>query len=171
MPNMLKPHLDLAKVCLLSCDIDGVLTDGGLYYGDDGTRFARFHVLDGMGLKRVQKLGVKIAFISQSTTEYIKIRASDLSVDYCYTGIEDKLSVIKNILCKEPFGIENVCHIADDVNDLELLEAVGVSVTVPGGVREVSNASRFITCNAGGSGAVRELCEAIIASKMKLSHD
>ena len=85
----LTPCDDLARVQLLCCDIDGVLTDGGLYYADDGSRFARFHVLDGMGLKRLQAVGIKLAFITQSRTRYIERRAQDLGIDYCCLGIDD----------------------------------------------------------------------------------
>lgn len=165
MPEELFAHPDLARIRLLCCDIDGVLTDGGLYYGDDGTRFARFHVLDGMGLKRVQAAGVKLAFVSQSRTSYIAARARDLSIDFCYTGVENKLEIMKEILYKLDFGLEAVAHIADDINDLSLLLAVGLPITVPGGVLEVQSVCRFVTKAAGGNGAVRELCEAILMAR------
>ncbi len=161
----LAPGADLAGIKLLSCDIDGVLTDGGLYYADDGTRFARFHVLDGMGLKRVQAVGIKTAFITQSRTRYIETRARDLGIDHCHLGIEDKLQTMQAILADLPFGLEAVCHIADDVNDLSLLRAVGLPVTVPGGMPQVQAVCRYVTGAEGGNGAVRELCEAILASR------
>jgi 3-deoxy-D-manno-octulosonate 8-phosphate phosphatase (KDO 8-P phosphatase) len=165
MPEELFAHPDLARIRLLCCDIDGVLTDGGLYYADDGTCFARFHVLDGMGLKRVQAAGVKLAFISQSRTSYIAARARDLGVDFCYTGVENKLEIMTDILSQLDFGREAVAHIADDVNDLSLLLVVGLPITVPGGMPEVKAACRFVTQAAGGNGAVRELCEAILLAK------
>ncbi|MFT5061205.1 MAG: 3-deoxy-D-manno-octulosonate 8-phosphate phosphatase (KDO 8-P phosphatase) [Polaromonas sp.] len=156
--------LDLARIKLLCCDVDGVLTDGGLYYGNDGSRFARFHVLDGMGLKRVQASGVKLAFITQSKTRYIELRARDLGIDYCFLGVDEKLSTMNGILESLPFGLEGVAHIADDVNDLSLLRAVGTPITVPGGVPEVHAACRYVTQAPGGNGAVRELCDAILAA-------
>lgn len=165
MAELLEPHRDLAKVRLLCCDIDGVLTDGGLYYNDDGTRYARFHVLDGIGLKRLKASGIKLAFISQSTTKYIELRARDLGIDYCFTGIDDKLETMLEILSHESFGLGDVCHIADDVNDLGLLNAVGIPITVPGGVDEVQSTCRFVTRKDGGDGAVRELCDAILVSR------
>lgn len=167
MASNLKPVTacpELGRIKLLSCDIDGVLTDGGLYYATDGTRMARFHVLDGMGLKRVQAAGIKLAFISQSTTPYIQTRAKDLGVDYCFTGIEAKEQTMADILADTGIAWENVCHIADDVNDLSLLAKVGLRVTVPGGMAEVKEACDFVTTAQGGNGAVRELCEAILAS-------
>lgn len=164
-PCPVAPCADLAKIRLLCCDIDGVLTDGGLYYATDGTRMARFHVLDGMGLKRVQAAGIKLAFISQSTTPYIQTRARDLGVDFCYTGITAKEETMAQILAETGLGWDQVCHIADDVNDLSLLAKVGIRVTVPGGMAEVKATCDFITQAPGGNGAVRELCEAILASQ------
>jgi 3-deoxy-D-manno-octulosonate 8-phosphate phosphatase (KDO 8-P phosphatase) len=116
-------------------------------------------------LKRVQAAGVKLAFISQSRTSYIATRARDLGVDFCYTGIENKLETMTDILSQLDFGLEAVAHIADDVNDLSLLRAVGLPITVPGGMPEVKSACRFVTQAAGGNGAVRELCEAILLAK------
>ena len=165
MPELLAPCRELSRIKLLCCDIDGVMTDGGLYYSSDGTRFAKFHVLDGMGLKRLQASGVKIAFITQSRTKYIETRARDLGVDYCFMGIDDKLEQMKIILRGEEFGLGSVAHIADDVNDLSLLGAVGVTITVPGGVRQVQDVCDFVTSAQGGNGAVRELCDAILASQ------
>ena len=159
------PCPELGRIKLLSCDIDGVLTDGGLYYSTDGSRMARFHVLDGMGLKRVQASGIKLAFISQSTTPYIQTRARDLGVDFCHTGITAKEVTMQAILAQTGLGWDQVCHIADDVNDLSLLARVGIRVTVPGGMAEVKDACDFTTTAQGGNGAVRELCEAILASQ------
>lgn len=163
--RVVEPCPELGRIKLLSCDIDGVLTDGGLYYSTDGTRTARFHVLDGMGLKRVQASGVKLAFISQSTTPYIETRAKDLGVDFCHTGITAKEITMEAILTETGISWDQVCHIADDVNDLSLLARVGLRVTVPGGMAEVKDACDFITTAEGGNGAVRELCEAILASQ------
>lgn len=165
MPEPLAPCRELSGIKLLCCDIDGVMTDGGLYYSDDGSRFAKFHVLDGMGLKRLQASGVKIAFITQSRTKYIETRARDLGVDYCFMGIEDKLAQMKVILEGEEFDLGSVAHIADDVNDLSLLAAVGVTVTIPAGVPQVQDVCDFVTSAQGGNGAVRELCDAILASQ------
>lgn len=164
-PKLIREADDLARIKLLCCDVDGVLTDGGFYYGNDGSRLARFHVLDGMGLKRVQAAGVKLAFITQSKTPYIELRARDLGIDYCYLGVDEKLGAMNEILEGLAFGLESVAHIADDVNDLSLLHAVGTPITVPGGVPEVHAACRYVTQAQGGNGAVRELCDAILAAK------
>lgn len=168
MPIPLSAHPDLATIKLLTCDVDGVLTDGGLYYGDNGERLKRFNVLDGQGLKDLQKAGVKICFISQSKNPSILARAKDLGIDYCYSGIEDKFVSINRLIDDIGLNIEEVAHIADDVNDLTLLKAVGIPITVPNAVDRVKNVCRFVTKQSGGQGAVRELCDLILQSKNSL---
>lgn len=165
MPALLRAGHHLAGIRMLSCDVDGVLTDGGLYYDKDGYAMARFHVLDGMGLKRLQQAGVRTCFVTQSRSAAIEVRAHVLGIDRCVMGVDDKRDVVADLAREWGFTLAEVCHIADDLNDLSLLQAVGVPVTVPGGVREVKDICLFETQTEGGFGAVRELCEAIIASR------
>lgn len=168
MPNYLKTLNAapmLAKVRLLCCDVDGVLTDGGLYFDHNGLALLRFHVQDGIGLKALMGAGIRTCFISQSENRVIRTRAAALGIDYCFTGIENKFQPITELASSLSLRMEEICHIADDVNDLTLLEAVGVPVTVPGGVAEVMRVCRFVTRTPGGAGAVRELCDAILAAK------
>lgn len=165
MPTLVQAGPLLAGIRLLCCDVDGVLTDGGLYYDKDGYAMARFHVLDGMGLKRLQQAGVRTCFVSQSQSPAIAARARALGIDRCLLGVDDKRNVVADLATEFGFTLAEVCHIADDVNDLSLLRVVGVPVTVPGGVSEVQGVCQFVTRAEGGFGAVRELCEAIIASR------
>lgn len=171
VPQILSPNKHLARVRLVCCDVDGVMTDGGLYYDDTGGRMVRFHVHDGMGLKRLQNAGIEIAFISQSTNSYIKRRADDLGVGHCYVGVEDKSQILKEIVSILHITFNEVAHIADDVNDLSLLCMVGVPITVPQSAKEVQDACLYITQTNAGQGAVRELCDAILKSKEKYRRD
>lgn len=164
-PRLLQPGPELSGIKLLCCDIDGVQTDGSLYYDANGYALVRFHVLDGMGLKLVMQHGIKTCFISQSRSAAIVARANALGIDYCQVGVEDKLTPVVSIAAELGIAMEQVCHIADDINDLTLLAAVGVPVTVPGGVAAVKAVCQFVTATQGGAGAVRELCDALIASK------
>lgn len=164
-PQPLGRDPSLAGIRMLCCDVDGVLTDGGLYYDSSGQCMVRFHVLDGMGLQRLRAAGVKTCFITQSNSPAIAARARVIGVDHCFMGVEDKRTVIATVAAQEGFGLDAVCHIADDVNDVGLLKAVGVAVTVPHGVAEVKGLCHFVTSAPGGQGAVRELCEAIIAAR------
>lgn len=165
MPRFLTPDSALASVKLLTCDVDGVLTDGGMYFGQDGLSFLRFHVQDGTGLKLLMSEGVAVCFISQSQNTIIARRASVLGVPHCFLGVDNKLAPIVDLAIQLGIDFQDICHIADDVNDLSLLEKVGFPITVPGGVAKVKAVCRYETKKAAGHGAVRELCEAIIAAK------
>lgn len=162
--------IELASIKLLCCDVDGVMTDGGLYYDDSGHSMIKFNVLDGIGLLNLKKFGVKTAVISMTNSPIITKRAQKLGIDFCHIGVEDKLTVMKKILRECDLSLNQVCHIADDINDLTLLEAIGVPVTVPNGVDNVKNVCRFVTKREGGAGAVREICDAIIKSKTTKQH-
>lgn len=164
-PEELRPDAALARVRLLCCDVDGVMTDGGLYYGDTGEAFKRYSVLDGQGLKMLMAAGVDICIVTQGRSGAITSRARALGIVHCYTGIEDKAEVVRGLMTKLGIGADEVAHIADDINDMSLLELVGVAVTVPNGVAAVRAVSRFVTRTTGGHGAVRELAEAILASR------
>lgn len=169
LPEVLHPHPDFTTVALLTCDVDGVLTDGGLYFGSSGLELLRFNVLDGLGLKALQRAGVRTAFVTQSNNHAIGARARALGIDHCLMGVEDKLMPVTELARDYGISLAQVCHIADDVNDLTLLTAVGIAVTVPSGVRRVREVSRFVTRSQGGHGAVRELCDAILESHPDLA--
>lgn len=166
-PALLRPDPALARIKLFCTDVDGVLTDGGLYYDEKGSELRRYNVLDGMGLKRLQAIGVRVCIITQSATGAITSRGERLGVDYCFTGVDDKLPRYRQLLDELALTPDETSHIGDDVNDLELLQAVGVAVTVPAATAPVLRACRFITAKGGGNGAVREFAEAILESRLR----
>ncbi len=155
----------LKSIKLLCCDIDGVMTDGGMYYGPEGQIMIKFNVLDGMGIKLIQKIGIKTCFVTMSNTQIIQSRADVLGIDYCFMGISDKREKIEELTNELSINFNETAHIADDVNDLSLLKAVGCSVTVPNGVEEVKATASYITSKAGGFGAVRELCDCLVKAQ------
>lgn len=157
--NALKP------IKLLCCDIDGVMTDGGLYYGPEGQEMVKFNVLDGMGIKLIQKIGIKTCFVTMSNNKIIKSRAEVLGIDFCLMGITDKRQKIEELTKELSIDLSETAHIADDVNDLSLLEIVGCAVAVPNAVAKVKEVAHFITSQSGGNGAVRELCDRILEAK------
>jgi 3-deoxy-D-manno-octulosonate 8-phosphate phosphatase (KDO 8-P phosphatase) len=165
LPETLRSTPEFARIALLTCDVDGVLTDGGLYYDSVGVAMLRFHVLDGLGLKALQAAGVRIAFVTQSHNTTIAARAKALGIADCLMGLDDKLLPVTELSQRHGISLDQVCHIADDINDLTLLEAVGIAVTVPTGVKRVQQVARFVTQNHGGQGAVRELCDVIVNSR------
>ena len=111
----------LAGLKLLSLDTDGVLTDGGLYYTDDGEELRKFNVKDGMGMKRAQAAGVKIAIITASSTPSIAHRGNRLGVDYVFLDCEDKLQTLVRICDEMGIDLDQVGHVGDDLNDLPVL--------------------------------------------------
>ena len=164
-PAMLRPDPTLASVRLLCCDVDGVLTDGGLYYGAQGEAQKRFHVLDGLGLKMLMQAGIAVCIVTQGSSRSISARARALGIDLCFTGVEDKSVPVRALMSERSLVAEQVAHIADDINDLSLLELAGIAVTVPNGVEAVRQVCQFVTRQSGGHGAVRELCDAILISR------
>ena len=155
----------LAAIRLLSIDVDGVLTDGGLYYADDGSQMRKFNVRDGVGLKAIRAAGIEVAIISASKSPSITHRGRYLGLSHVYIGVENKLAVLTD-LC-EGLGIElaAVAHIGDDANDLEILEAVGCPITVADAIAPVLDIAVYVTEKRGGDGAVREVCDRMLAAR------
>ncbi len=153
------------KIKLLMLDVDGVLTDGRLYYTDHGEEIKAFNVLDGHGIVMLKDAGIKTAIISGRKSQAVKERARELGIKYVYQGIFDKVRVMEKIIKAEKITSENVCYIGDDVTDLALLQRVGLSATVSNGVAEVKSRVDYITTKKGGKGAVREVAEIILKAK------
>lgn len=155
----------LAGVRLLSLDVDGILTDGGLYFADDGLTLRKFNVKDGQGIKRVLDAGIAIAVISAGPQDAIRRRMESLGIPHVFTGVPDKLDTL-TLLC-DRLGIElaEVAHMGDDLNDLPVMEVVGYPITVPDAVAEVRDVAVYVTANPGGAGAVREICDLLIAAR------
>ncbi|MBV0914184.1 HAD hydrolase family protein [Rhodobacteraceae bacterium ASV31] len=147
------------------------MTDGGLYYGAEGQEMLRFNVLDGLGLQKLMIAGLTVVIVSQSESPIITSRARKLGISHCLTGIDCKRAPIKALADRAGLSLAEVAHIADDENDLSLLRSVGVAVTVPNGLAKVQAVARFVTRAHGGNGAVRELAEAILSSRVHFGAD
>lgn len=155
----------LGRVRMLSLDVDGVLTDGALYYTEDGGQIRKFHVRDGVGMKRVLAVGVEMALITASKTQAIRHRGEDLGIRHVILGAVDKLAALKG-LCRD-LGIDllDVAHMGDDLNDVPVLESVGCPLSVANGASEAKNAALYVTEREGGDGAVREVCDMLVAAR------
>ena len=127
----------LGAIKLLSLDVDGVLTDGGLYYADDGSQMRKFNVKDGMGMKRARQAGVEVCIITASKTPAIHHRGEALGLKYVFIGREDKLAALQGVCDDLGIGFDQVAHVGDDLNDIPVLEAVGLALTVNDAVAEV----------------------------------
>lgn len=155
----------LARIGLLSLDVDGVQTDGGLYYTETGEELRRFHVHDGQGIKQVMAAGVEIAFVTASTTVAIRHRAERLGVRHMLLGVADKSAALRRLCDGLGLPLARVAHIGDDVNDLDLLRLVGCPLTVANARPEVRDACLYTTRAPGGAGAVREVCDLILQGR------
>lgn len=157
----------LKQIKLISTDVDGVLTDGGLYIDKDGLEFKRYNVLDGQGVKNLLNSGIIVCFISSSDCSSIVHRAKKLGVEHCYTGVQDKYGRMNSLLRSLNIEYSDVCHIADDINDVPLLKAVGYAVAVQNAVSEVKAVSNYVTSHYGGHGAFREVADMFLNKKLK----
>ncbi|AIE86669.1 acylneuraminate cytidylyltransferase [Fimbriimonas ginsengisoli] len=157
----------LGSIQLVLTDVDGVLTDAGMYYGEQGDELKKFNTRDGKGLELMRKIGVKIGIVTSENTLLVERRARKLKMDFLHQGVERK-SVVLTEICQE-LGISpaNVAYIGDDVNDLEILREVGFAACPADAVDEVKQVAHFVTKAKGGEGAVRELCDLILSVKQR----
>lgn len=155
----------LRDIKLLSLDVDGILTDGGLYFADDGNTFRKFNVKDGLGIKLALKAGIVVVVISAGIQDSIRLRMESLGITHIYTSVDDKLEILGNICGELGFDPSQVIHMGDDLNDLPILEAVGCPISVPNAMPDVCDAAIYVTTQKGGEGAVREVCDMLVASR------
>jgi YrbI family 3-deoxy-D-manno-octulosonate 8-phosphate phosphatase len=151
-----------SHIAMLVLDVDGVLTDGGIVYGDNGVELKQFHVRDGSALKIWQHAGKRAAIITGRTSPIVAVRAAELGIDPVYQGAMEKMPAYRRLLTDAGLGPEQVCYVGDDVPDLPLLGSCGLAVAVADACPEVLAAAQYVTRAAGGRGAVRETIELIL---------
>ena len=150
---------------LLCVDVDGVLTDAGMYYGPDGEVLKKFNTRDGMGLARLREAGVAVAIISGEDSAIVHARATKLKIDDVFSGAGDKRRAIDELCARHGMGMDEVAFIGDDLNDLPALECVGLACAVADAAEPVKAVAHYVTERRGGDGAVREVCELLIAAR------
>jgi len=156
-----------SRIRLLALDVDGILTDGRLYFSNHGEELKTFHSLDGHGIKMLQKRKIEVAIITGRTSNILEHRAAELDIVSVYQGVEDKLSSLNAILENQRYSIDEVAYAGDDLPDLNALQAVGLSFSVPNAHTAVKAAVDLITSLNGGWGAVREMSDFILESQGK----
>ena len=154
-----------ADIRLLLLDVDGVLTDGSIIYSDSGEELKRFHVRDGSGLKLWQSAGMHAAILSGRSSPAVDRRAAELGVSPVLQGRSDKLAALGEILAMTDFTAKQVCAIGDDLQDLPVLNAVGLAIAVADACYEVRLAAQYVTMVPGGHGAVRDAVEWLLKQK------
>ncbi len=152
----------LQRIRLFATDVDGVLTDAGMYYAESGDEWKKFNTRDGMGIKLLQRAGIITAIVTQERTKLVARRAEKLAIPELHQGVMDKLLLVSEMAVRHGLTLSQVAYIGDDINDLETLKAVGFSATPADGMPEVAAAVDYICQKKGGEGAVREIIEMIL---------
>jgi len=150
------------KIRLTLFDVDGVLTDGHLYFSDNGDEGKSFHARDGLGINLLQQTGVAVGIITARQSSLVAHRARDLNIQHLYQGRKEKFPAYKEICEKLELSSEEVAFVGDDVVDLPIMLDVGLAITVPQGHNLVKQYAHWTTRNEGGSGAARDVCELIM---------
>lgn len=150
------------KIKMFLTDCDGCLTDGGMYYSESGDELKKFSALDGLGFRLMRGRGILCGIITGENRELVARRAEKLKLDILRMGVSDKLSVVQEICGEQGITLQEVAYVGDDINDKELLQAVGFSASVPGAMEEIKEIADYVTKRPGGSGAVREVIEYIL---------
>jgi 3-deoxy-D-manno-octulosonate 8-phosphate phosphatase (KDO 8-P phosphatase) len=164
MSSAAKP-LPWSAIRLFAMDVDGILTDGTVAISSDGTETKSFSILDGMGLKRLEKAGVAVAWISGRASGATTIRAHELKIPHVIQGRTDKLAALQELAAQLGFGADACAYMGDDDIDAPAIAWAGVGITVPDAIEAAHAAAGYITRRAAGHGAVREVCEHILAAR------
>lgn len=158
-------HHLLANIKLLAIDVDGIMTDAGMYYSEFGDELKKFNTRDGKGLELIRKLGIKTAIITSENTKIVEKRAKKLNIDYLFQGVKDKNQVINELANSQGFLLSEIAYMGDDLNDINVLEIVGVPITVQNAIAKNKSISKIIVPLDGGNGCVRYICDLIIENK------
>jgi 3-deoxy-D-manno-octulosonate 8-phosphate phosphatase (KDO 8-P phosphatase) len=161
--SALAEKLQAVKAVIL--DVDGVLTDGGIYYDPTGREIKRFHVADGLGMELLRHAGIRVVILSGRVAEAITRRAAELRVTDCYQGVRDKKAQIEKLRQQWQLKAEELLYVGDDLNDLPAFEAVGVRVAVANADALLQSQAHYVTQATGGNGAVREVCEWLLKAR------
>ncbi len=154
-------------VSLLVLDVDGVLTDGRIYFDKDGNEMQSFNTRDGLGMKTLQRCGVEIAVLSGRTSAAVTHRMAQIGIEHVYQGCENKLDAFMQLLNHTAVDARQVCFVGDDWIDLPVLLRAGLAVSVADADERVKERVHWVTQNNGGDGAVREICNLIMTAKGK----
>lgn len=155
----------ISKIKLVITDVDGVLTDGGMYYSKNGEELKKFHTRDGMGIELLAKAGIGTIFMTKEKSTIVKKRAKKVKVVDCYIGIENKKKMLDPI-CKK-FNVQKyeIAYVGDDVNDAEIIKQVGFSSSPRDAVDEISKCVDYVSPLNGGCGVLRDVADLVLMYK------
>jgi 3-deoxy-D-manno-octulosonate 8-phosphate phosphatase (KDO 8-P phosphatase) len=150
---------------LMIFDVDGVMTDGTLYYSDRGEELKAFNIQDGLGIKMLRQYGVEVALITAMNSRAVELRAASLGIAHLYQGDEDKRGAYAALLVRMDLAAEQSGYMGDDLLDLPLITRCGFAATVPAAPQALKNRAHYVARAPGGHGAVREVCEFILRAQ------
>jgi 3-deoxy-D-manno-octulosonate 8-phosphate phosphatase (KDO 8-P phosphatase) len=153
------------KLKLLILDVDGVLTDGRLFFDNQGNEYKCFHARDGHGIKLLRQTGVEVAIISGRKSNSVTLRMQNLGITHVYQGYENKISAFNDIIAKTGINPEQIAHVGDDLLDLPIMSRVGLAIAVHDANFAVKQRADWCTESSGGLGAVREVCDFIMQAQ------
>ena len=165
----METHPAAARVKILALDVDGVLTDGRLYYGNNGEELKAFNIKDGLGIKLLRDAGVQVAIITGRSSDIVRRRAQELGIEDIIQGREDKRDALAELCAQRAIAIEDAAYMGDDLPDLGAITAAGLGLTVADGCEEVRAAADWCSRYNGGCGAVREACQYILEARGELT--
>lgn len=153
------------EIKFLFTDVDGVLTDAGVYYSSKGEELKKFNLRDGMGAERLRNLtNIRIGIITGENSEIVTRRAEKLKIETLFLGIKDKFSILSKFLEENHMEWSQIAYIGDDLNDLEVMKKVGIAACPADSAKEIIEISTMICTKKGGDGAFREFCEYLISN-------
>jgi 3-deoxy-D-manno-octulosonate 8-phosphate phosphatase (KDO 8-P phosphatase) len=155
----------LKKIKLLLLDVDGVLTDGGIIYNDNGAETKVFNAKDGLGMRLLMEAGIHLGIITGRRSNALHCRCKDLGINLIYDGVRNKIDVLDALLDQTGVSAEEVAFIGDDLPDLKLMKTIGLSIAVGDAHKMILDNADMVTSANGGQGAVREVCETILKAK------
>jgi 3-deoxy-D-manno-octulosonate 8-phosphate phosphatase (KDO 8-P phosphatase) len=163
------PREQARRLRLLALDVDGVLTDGRIIYGNDGEELKAFNIRDGLGIKSLQLSGIRVALITGRRSAIVERRARELGIEHVVQGREDKLVALRELCASLGVELADCAYMGDDLPDLAAIEAAGLGLTVADGCRAVRRAADWCSSLPGGAGAVREACDALLEARDELA--
>jgi 3-deoxy-D-manno-octulosonate 8-phosphate phosphatase (KDO 8-P phosphatase) len=157
-----------SAIKLLICDVDGVMTDGRLFFDDDGMEYKAFHSRDGLGIMMLQRSGIPLAIITARTSDVVTHRMKNLNIDLVFQGQLSKVKAFAALCQQLSLQPEQVAYVGDDLVDLPVMNKVGLSIAVADAHERVKDSADWITQHNGGQGAVRDVCELLMESQNTL---
>lgn len=156
-----------ARIRLLLLDVDGVMTDGQLYFGEHGECLKAFNTLDGQGIKSLQQQDIRVGIISGRKSAALTMRAQALGITLMAQGREDKMQALQELLADLPFQVNEIAYLGDDLPDLLVMRHIGLPIAVPDAHHEVHRVAHACTTRRGGQGAVRDVCDFLLISQQR----